>query len=110
MSDEYDLLGFEVEQAAKADAETRAGRPSRRTVEGRRMREKKPLAADDGRKRARKLAERDVAQLNSTVRRELKTAVVQAARIHGMSMREIVEAALSDYLAKLDKPQRGRHA
>ena len=110
MSDEYDLLGFEVEQAARADAETRAGRPSRRTVEGRRMREKKSLAADDGRTRARKLAERDVAQLNSTVRRELKTAVVQAARIHSMSMREIVEAALSDYLAKLDKPQRGRHA
>ena len=110
MSDEYDLLGFEVEQAAKADAETRAGRPSRRTVEGRRMREKKPLAADDGRTRSRRLAERDVAQLNSTVRKELKTSVVQAARIHGMSMRQIVEAALSDYLAKLDKSQRGKHA
>lgn len=112
--DEYDLLAFEVEVAAKCDAEERAGRPTRRTVAGRRMREKKSIADNDGRRRTRKQAnaERDRVQLNATVRQEVKDELVHAARVHGRPMVEIIEAALTEYLAKIGgKPAKaGRHA
>lgn len=112
MSDEFDLMAFEVEEAAKADAETKAGRPSRRTVEGRRQRERKSIAISDGRKRrkGRKRGDDRDPQLNITVSQDLKTRVVLAASLLNMTMTELGIAALTNYLDRLDKGQRGKHA
>ena len=112
MSDEFDLLAFEVEEAAKADAETKAGRPSRRTVEGRRQRERKPIALSDGRKRrkGRKRGDDREPQLNIAVSQDLKTRVVQAAGLLNITMSELGVAAFTEFLDRLDKAQRVNHA
>jgi hypothetical protein len=111
---EYDLMAFEVEVAAECEAEEKAGRPTRRSVEGRRLREKKIIHDVDGRKRTRKdkMAERDRVQLNATVRGYIKEALVQTARQHNRSMVDILETALEEYMMKIgSKPAKAaRHA
>ena len=74
-------------------------------AKARHAREKNFKNPNDGRRKRR--IEGPTAQLNVAIAENLRDRLVVASRVHGRMIVVMVEGALEDYLAKLEKGARG---